>query len=365
MKRSVSASVLVAIAFGNMTAAYAGFEVIPSYEYTGAKPPVIQSTQALQSTRPDKNIFIDEPDYNNGRGYVPASPQTRMLASNTKYGNNLITDKATGSVMKAGEVQALLNNLNHITFVGTPPSVVSVTSSSGNSSSLKGGMQKIIPSEYTVLLYPSVQKKSGKKPVHWVGGERWLISLDKVLDSNNLKAVVVWSDLKVYVSEEKENIVPFTQQKSSSPKIVDSPAVNNKPTSDYNLAKSPFTKDINQVLNKKLGMSEPDKVVNILPVTAYRPVTLINWTSQSGIMLSAMINDWATKQGWKVIWRSDKDYNIVTPFTVTSKDKSDAGFLEAMKKVFELYDRAQYPFKVDAYPDQKLMFVTTKGDNKG
>lgn len=365
MKRSVSASVLVAIVFGNMTAAYAGFDVIPSYEYTGAKPPVIQSTQALQNTRPDNNIFIDEPNYTQPRGYVTSPAQTRMLQSSRVAGNNLISNKASLMAMSEGEVQALVKSLNHITFVGKPPSTVSMIYSSGHSSNLKGGMQNIIPSEYTILLYPSVQKKYSKKSVAWNGGERWLISLDKVLDNNKLKAVVVWSDLKVYVSEEKDNIAPYVDPQKELPKINNYNKASNNIIAAQPFKKSPFSDDSKSTLASSTVNASPKNATETVPAVVYKPVTLTNWTAKSGLMLSAMVSEWATKQGWTLIWRSDKDYNIVTPFSVTSSDKTDAGFLEAMKKVFALYDRAQYPFKVDAYPDQKLMFVTTKGDNKG
>lgn len=365
MKRSVSASVLVAIVFGNMTAAYAGFDVIPSYEYTGAKPPVIQSTQALQNTRPDNNIFIDEPNYTQPRGYVSSPAQTRMLQSSRVAGNNLISNKASLMTMSEGEVQALVKSLNHITFVGKPPSTVSTIYSSGNSSNLKGGMQKIIPSDYSILLYPSVQKKYGKKSVTWTGGDRWLIALDKVLDNNKLKAVVVWSDLKVYVSEEKENIAPYVDPQKSIAKSGGYRTASNNTIVPQSFTKSPFSDDSKNPLKSANVNTSIQTNTATVPAVIYKPVTLTSWTARSGLMLSAMVSEWATKQGWTLIWRSEKDYNIVTPFSVTSTDKSDAGFLEAMKKVFALYDRAQYPFKVDAYPDQKLMFVTTKGDNKG
>lgn len=365
MKRSVSASVLVAIAFGNMTAAYAGFEVIPSYEYTGAKPPVIQSTQALQNARPDNNIFIDEPNYTQPRGYASPSSQTRMLQSSRAAVNNSINNKASLSTMSDVEIQSLVKSLNHITFVGKPPSTVSMIYSSGKSSNLKGGMQKIIPSEYSILLYPSVQKKYAKKSVTWNGGERWLIALDKVLDNNKLKAVVVWSDLKVYVSEEKENISPYVEPQKNLHKSDTYKVANNNIIAPQSFTKSPFSDDSKKTLISTTASASTKNAVETVPAIVYKPVTLTSWTAKSGIMLSAMVSEWATKQGWTLIWRSEKDYNIVTPFTVTSLDKTEAGFLEAMKKVFALYDRAQYPFKVDAYPDQKLMFVTTKGDNKG
>ncbi|QTP13351.1 TcpQ domain-containing protein [Serratia symbiotica] len=367
MKQSVSASLLAVFAYCSVPSAFAGFDVIPSYEYTGAKPPVIQTTKALQNSSPDKNIFIDEPNKANQFANTGNQTTAHMLPSASSSQNNSFTPKpAFASTMPASEVQALMKSLNHITFIGTPPPSIQFTSASGSSSNLRGGMQKIIPTGYGLLLYPSVQKKFGKQHVSWVSGERWLISLDKILDNNHLKAVVDWTDLKVYISEEKEKIVPYSDSAVVASVAQTPGKITNNKAGAQNASKpaSPFSNDTSksQLLKPQLKTAlTPDAVK---PVVTYQPVTLATWTARSGAMLSTVITEWANTQGWTLIWRTEnKDYNIPAPFTVTSKDKTDAGFMEAMKKVHALYESAPNPLKFTLYPDQRLMYVTLKGNN--
>ncbi|MEA9392195.1 TcpQ domain-containing protein [Acerihabitans sp. TG2] len=369
MKHYVSAFALALFSYCNIPSAFAGFDVIPSYEYTGAKPPVIQSTKALQNVSPEKNIFIDEPyqagQLANTRNVSPV----RMLPPSPAVKNNSITPKSLpASSMSATEIQALSKSLNHITFIGNFPATIPLTASTGSSSTLSGGLQKIIPTGYGVLLYPSVQKKYTKQHIIWSSGERWLISLDKVLDNNHLKAVVDWSNSKIYVSQEKEKIIPYSETTvvSATLKSPGKSSDNIVVIANKKNSKSPFTNDQNINSPSRLAGKKIQVENEIKPVVSYKPVTLSTWTARSGVMISAMVSEWTAEQGWTLVWRTqEKDYNIITPFTVTSKDKSDAGFMEAMKKVLALYDSAPYPFNTEAYPGQKLLVVTLKGNNKG
>jgi hypothetical protein len=364
MKRAVSVFMLAAIFFVYVPMASAGFEVVPAYNYTGSTPPIIQSTPTLQATLPEKNIFIQEP------ATIQAQNNIALGNNTTKYPNSSLqtTNNAYSNFrpsmanMSAEEVKELSKSLNHITFIGSIPASIPVLLSSGSNSNLSEGIKYIASPGFNVYLYPSVQKKYGKSPVRWYSGERWLLSLDRTLDAYHLKAVIDWKDYKIYVSEQQEKIIPAIATTTNANQIIQQPQVINKTAPlVVTTNKSPF-------LTNKTNPVSPQHVLNykILPVPVVNmvPVHLVNWTSKTGVLLSDMITEWTNKQGWKLFWRSDKDYNIVTPFTVTTRDNSDIGFLEAMKKVFALYDNAKYPFKVNAYPEQKILIVTLKGDNK-
>lgn len=365
--------------------ALAGFDVVNSYEYSGGSDGLIRTSPSLQSTRMPDSIFIE-----NGQQYrlvkVPVasayqtsgmiSPaliqpaiavqnnKSRMLApTNAAYSYNAAM--TTSQVVKPpvllsdDDANKLIKSLNNITFIGKPErSIFTALDSSGSEKKLQKGLDKIVGSRYLVAIYPSVSRVYGNKSISWSKGNIWAASLDKNLDSYNLKAVIDLNNRTLYVSEKTASISPALTSKTSVTPVLSSTFKSAYPTPGH----SPFSSDhgAGTTVTPTVA-SSTTSAVKSSPVVNLQPVIMSSWNALTGSTIKSTVQLWADKQGWRLVWQTDKDYNITAPFTVHGKDSSDVGFMEAMKQAFALYEHARFPFIVKAYPEQRLLYVTSKG----
>lgn len=374
--------------------ALAGFDVINSYEYRGDASGLIRTSPSTQNVRMADSIFID-----NGQQYrlVP-------VAINNQTGGGLLTQpvlttkpsmlnqqstvnpalpsypnmtKSVASPLTDDDINKLIKSLNNVTFIGKPDKNISTPITvPGQRNSLQQGIDAIVGGRYLVAIYPSASKKYGKKNVSWEKGAAWVTALDRVLDSFSLKAVVDINGGALYVSEKGEDTKSIlTKSQTPIQPLVSTTAG----SSSLSVAgKSPFQND--RTVNKPVPVNTKNKnattnltwdsaslspavpaTVKAIPPVNLQPVVMSSWSAVTGSSLKSNVQIWADKQGWRLVWQTDKDYNVTAPFTVHGRDSSDAGFMEAMKQAFAYYDKAKYPFRVSAYPEQRLLYVTSKG----
>ena len=386
---SMPLSFCIMFSFGK---AVAGFDVINSYEYHGDATGLIRTSPTTQNTRMADSIFID-----NGQQYrlVPVATNSSnasggllkpmpvlATASIAKPVSTSAPLPAYSSITKPAissltdeDVNKLIKSLNNVTFIGKPDKNIFTTiTMPGKENQLQRGIDRIVGNRYLVAIYPSVSKKYGTKSVVWGKDIVWVAALDSALDTYNLKAVIDINSGTLYVSEKgSENksimagnatsgiVTPSTVKMNSTAST--SPFQSERNVSTLNKTVQNTTQKSSSLLVPKMPAVPVNAINNNIskPEVNLQPVIMSTWVAVTGKSLRTNVQMWSDKQGWRLIWQTNHDYNITAPFTVYGKDTSDVGFMEAIKRVFAYYDDAQYPYKVDAYPEQRLLYVTTKG----
>ncbi|MBJ8931622.1 toxin co-regulated pilus biosynthesis Q family protein [Citrobacter freundii] len=381
--------------------AFAGFDVVNSYEYRGDNSGLIRTSPSTQSIRMADSIFID-----NGQQYrlVPVAANVQTVS--TPLNQAALTSKSSmlsqqptvnpvlpsypsmtksvSSPLTDEDINKLIKSLNNVTFIGKPDKNISAAITvAGNRNSLQQGIDAIVGGRYLVAIYPSASKKYGTKKVSWDKGASWVTTLDRVLDSFNLKAVVDINSGALYVSEKGDDVKSILTKSpttTQSPVIAATTITTPNSTSIRTVGKSPFQDDRsgNQTVSAKskdkntttkltwesapLSPTVPS-TTKVMPMVNLQPTIMASWTAVPGSTLRSNVQNWVDKQGWRLVWQTNKGYNVTAPFTVHGRDSSDVGFMEAMKEAFALYDKAKYPFRVTAYPEQRLLYVTSKGND--
>lgn len=381
--------------------AFAGFDVVNNYEYRGDTSGLIRTSPSTQSVRMADSIFID-----NGQQYRLVPVVANSQAPGTSLNKSALTSKPSmlsqqstvnpvlpsypsmaktvTSPLTDEDINKLIKSLNNVTFIGKPDKNISTAITvAGQRNSLQQGIDAIVGGRYLVAIYPSASKKYGKKNVSWGKGAAWVTTLDRVLDAFNLKAVVDINSGALYVSEkgdEVKSILTKSQISAPSPVVATPASTTPKATSISTVGKSPFQDDRGgnrAVLAKSTDKNNTAKLTwetaplsatvpattKAMPVVNLQPTIMASWTAVAGSSLRSNVQNWADKQGWRLVWQTDKGYNVTAPFTVHGRDSSDVGFMEAMREAFALYDKAKYPFRVTAYPEQRLLYVTSKGND--
>lgn len=358
----------------------ADFNVVEDFsnDYSHGYNPQIQTSTSAQTKPLPRSIRIDDGQSAGYRNTVNSN--TSMLRNNQLKPETiampqypvtqpklLFTETTPQSQPTAAPVQnsgspAYLKN---IIYVGTVRHKdIYVESKSGKKQELKTAIKNIIPKSFSIEFSLDLERATPQPKVDWNSGDLWTVTVDKILADNNLVALVNWDSNRISVAyrnaDTKLIFTPvFGKGGTTSQSLVNSVTpVNNKLiATDTKPPTSLITKSPQPVLAS-------NSVVNKSTVIIPPPVKLKSWTSRSGITLKMMVQEWTEKQGWKLVWRADKDYDITEPFTVYSRSDDDVGYMEGMKNVFALYKKAKYPFKVEPYPEQRLLFVTLKNDNQ-
>ncbi|EKN4699753.1 TcpQ domain-containing protein [Yersinia ruckeri] len=363
----------------------ADFNVVEDFsnDYSRGYNPQIQTSSSAQYQPLPRSIRIDDGQSTGYRSAV--SSHSSMLRNNPQKPENIAVPQYPATQTKStppkvlysessarpqSPVNTLQNSgsptyLKNIIYVGhARQSDIYVETKAGQQQTLKTAIKTLIPKSFSVEFSLDLERATPQLNVNWNSGDLWTVTVDKILGDNNLVALINWDSNRISVAYRNANTklisTPvFGQDNSKNQLMVKNvlPENNKLLTTDTKQTMSYPTKTPAPLVAKTPLVKQP---AIIIPP----PVTLKNWTSRSGITLKVMIQEWTEKQGWKLVWRADKDYDILVPFTVYSKSDNDAGYMEAMQKAFSLYEKAQYPFRVELYPDQRLLFVTLKSDNK-
>lgn len=326
--------------------AFAGFDVVNNYEYHGGYSNLIKTSPSVSYPAPvQRPLTVVQPMVNNQR--EPVAPGAHVLND--------------------ADVQKLINSLSNISFIGKPDArVFSSLQYSDSGYKLEKGIQLLAAGKYRVIIYPSVAKSFGDKLISWQKGDVWVTALDKAIDAYPIKVSIDVGAGSLYVSgkNDTKSFIENTTTKQPATSVIAPRPVAIQPAVITPTPKSPFKVD-NTSSGKNIA--PPVAIANVTapvpdkPVINMKPIIMGSWSAVAGITLRKQMQIWADKQGWKLVWQTDKDYPLSAGFTVHGKDSGDVGYMEAMKEAFSLYDQAAFPFSVQAYPEQKLLYVTTKG----
>ena len=297
--------------------------------------------------------------------FVPANPDTPSYLTVVRQEQIENTTAITDSQTKKEDVNASpkptpatsnvsLPSLANIKFLGGT-NKIDLISIDGKNTPLYSAVQKIIPTGWTVSLSDDVAKKFTAK-VSWRGGDQWSYVLQRLLEANELNALVDWNNKKVSlaftdVNQEKSlsEVKKPTEDKSSKPAI---PIMTTKtpPLSEdgnTNVGKNPFAVS-----------SAPKPSV---PVKKPQPVSLPVWRGEVGSTLKDTVFRWSASQtcttggNWRVIWDTPVNYRIDAPL------RFEGDFKAALNGIFGLYQYAQKPLYAFTNTMQCLIKVTDKG----
>ncbi|KVR89451.1 toxin co-regulated pilus biosynthesis Q family protein [Burkholderia vietnamiensis] len=192
-----------------------------------------------------------------------------------------------------------------VRYTGTPDKVIPVRTGFGRDLKLPEALKQIAPPGWTPMFNDGVVESfiDRNRLVSWRGGRKWTEVLDILASENNLVVDLDWS----------------------------------RHTLNANF--------------KAMAPKMPS--VTAAPSAPAAPVVM-SWIAKSGSTLRTAVTEWATKEGWQVVWGPTFDYPIVSQLSF------DGSFLDAIVGVFRSYEKADRPLLVDVHAAQKLLYITAR-----
>ncbi|MER2473597.1 toxin co-regulated pilus biosynthesis Q family protein [Photorhabdus laumondii] len=90
------------------------------------------------------------------------------------------------------------------------------------------------------------------------------------------------------------------------------------------------------------------------PMPTSVPLAVV-WTATSGQTLRDVIQVWASRSGYEVVWDASYD------FPIRANLRFSGTFIQAVSALFDAYTMANRPFSVDIYQEQRLVHVKAQG----
>lgn len=192
-----------------------------------------------------------------------------------------------------------------VRYSGTPDRDIPVRTGFGRDLKLTEALKQIAPSGWTPMFNDGVVEAfiDRNRLVSWRGGRKWTEVLDILASENNLIVDLDWSRRTLNVSFRA--MAPKTLSAGAAPSVPTAPVVQ-------------------------------------------------SWIAKSGSTLRTAVTEWATKEGWQVVWGPTFDYPIVAQLSF------DGSFLDAIVEIFRSYEKADRPLLVDVHAAQKLLYITAR-----
>lgn len=173
-------------------------------------------------------------------------------------------------------------------------------------------VKQIVPQGWETVIAESV---SDSKFVSWKGGKSWTEVLGDLAVQESIYADVDWDRHKVTFTAPKQAVASAPLTGSSSP----TPAA-----------------------------SEPVPASKSVPVVSANSA----WVARSGPSLRRVVEEWAAKENWIVVWDAQVDYPVEAIMSFRG------GFTDSVAQLLEVYKKSKTPLYGNAYVSQKLIQIT-------
>lgn len=255
-------------------------------------------------------------------------------------------------------------------------------------------LQIIIPNDWKVNL----NKSATKTPVDWKGKSTWPYVLENLAKDNNLQVTVDWSKRIVSVfskeAEEKMLAQKTKEIKESEAKKVELMKASEKAAVNAERIRKEVIVEEKRLVKENLKLQEAKdyamlekkvidgymvnnpsaslntgiakiyKNANVLPLDKTE-ASFVDMTAKKSLkeykeayyilqeerMLSDNIEDWATANGWRLVWTAESDFRI------TNTIEKKATMLNMIDYTVGLYKKSKKPLMVKYYIDNKVVKV--------
>lgn len=86
------------------------------------------------------------------------------------------------------------------------------------------------------------------------------------------------------------------------------------------------------------------------------PASMAQWSANAGDTLHETVEKWAQTASYQIVWDASYDFPIRAGFHL------EGDFFQALKQLFEAYERADRPLRVDVYKAQNLVHIQAAGE---